>query len=65
LRRAEGVVFVEPAAALLPERAGGDQIAEHRRRATLVVADASMEDVGDRQHRVEADEVGDRRSKSA
>ena len=51
------VVHVEAATALLAEPARGDEVPQQRRRAVLVVADLAVQDLGDGEHRVEADEV--------
>ncbi len=51
------VVRVEPAPALLSQPASSDQISQQGRRTVLVVAHRLVEDVGDREHGVEADEV--------
>src|SRR5207248_7568665 len=56
------VVDVEPAAGLLAEIAGGDEVLQDRGRAVLVVAEISLEHLGDREHGVEADEIGELRS---
>src|ERR1041384_8065471 len=51
------VVLVEPAADLLAEPAGGDVLAQQRTRAVLVVAELAVTHLGDREARVEADQV--------
>src|SRR5947208_1091597 len=59
LRLALRVVLVEPAADLLAEPAGGDVLPEQRARPVLVVAELAVEDLGDREAGVEADQIGE------
>src|SRR5882762_1385676 len=54
-----GVVLVEAAADLLAEPARGDVLAEQRARPVLVVAELAVEDLGDREARIEADQIGE------
>src|SRR5579859_3467412 len=51
------VVHIKPTPALAAEPAGGDQVPQQRGGSILVVAEVAMQDVGDREHRVETDQI--------
>src|SRR6185503_1883513 len=53
-------VGVEAPAALAAEPAGGDVLPEQRARRVLGVAESLVQDLHDRDARVEADQVGER-----
>src|SRR5512132_2130231 len=53
-----GVVLVEAAQRLATEPARSDVLAQQRTRPVLVVAELAMQHLGDRQARIEADQIG-------
>src|SRR5690606_28152879 len=52
-----GTVDVKSATGFAPEPTGRHQIAEQRRGAVLAVGEISVQDLGDRKHRVEANQI--------
>src|SRR4051812_46711757 len=52
------VINVEPASALSAEQPGLDEVSQHRAGTILRVTEVALQDLGDREHRVEADQVG-------
>src|SRR5215207_5469997 len=53
------IIRVEAPPGLFAEQAGLDQVAEPRARSILRVAEVALEDLGDRQHGIEPDQIGE------